>query len=226
MRIVLLGAPGSGKGTQAKLLTEHFRIPQVSTGDLLRDALVSGSELGRLAKEAMEAGRLVSDEVVLKIIRERLRQSDTDRGFVLDGFPRNLPQAEALDKLLGDIAQPLDTALLLEIDPDVLLQRLTGRLTCPQCGRVYNIYTKPPKIDGQCDFDGSELIQRSDDKQSTIENRLRVYQAHTRPLVDFYQRQGKLLKIDAEGEIEDVAKRVREALKHLAPQPKSRKKKR
>lgn len=226
MRIVLLGAPGSGKGTQAKLLTEHFLIPQVSTGDLLRDALVSGSELGRLAKEAMEAGRLVSDEVVLKIIRERLRQSDTDRGFVLDGFPRNLPQAEALDKLLGDIAQPLDTALLLEIDPDVLLQRLTGRLTCPQCGRVYNIYTKPPKIDSQCDFDGSDLIQRSDDKQSTIENRLRVYQAHTRPLVEFYERQEKLLKIDAEGEIEDVAKRIREALKPIAPQPKGRKKKR
>ncbi len=217
MRIVLLGAPGSGKGTQAKLLTDRFGIPQVSTGDLLRDALVSGSELGRLAKEAMEAGRLVSDEVVLKIIQERLRKPDTGTGFVLDGFPRNISQAEALDKLLGSIAQPLDAVLLLEIDPDVLLQRLTGRLTCPQCGRVYNLYTKPPKIDGQCDFDGSELMQRSDDKQSTIENRLRVYQAHTQPVAEFYAKQDKLLTIEAEGEIAEISKRISEALKPWAP---------
>ncbi|MGH8272624.1 MAG: adenylate kinase family protein, partial [Gammaproteobacteria bacterium] len=167
--------------------------------------------------------RLVSDEVVLKIIRERLRKSDTAAGFVLDGFPRNVAQAEALDKLLGGIAQPLDVVLLLEIDPDILLQRLTGRLTCPQCGRVYNLYTKPPKIDGQCDFDGSELIQRSDDKQSTIENRLRVYQAHTQPVAEFYAKQNKLLTIDADGEIAEIAKRIGEALTPWTPKKGKRK---
>lgn len=213
MRIVLLGAPGSGKGTQAKLLTERLGIPQVSTGDLLREALVSGSELGRQAKEAMDAGRLVSDEIVLKIIRERLKQSDTEAGFVLDGFPRNVKQAEALDRQLEKLAQPLDVAVLLEIDADVLLQRLNGRLTCPECGRVYNIYTHPPKIEGQCDHDGSELIQRGDDKQSTIENRLRVYQAQTEPVVDLYAAEEKLLKVEAEGEIEEVSRRIRSALK-------------
>ncbi|MGH8162223.1 MAG: adenylate kinase [Gammaproteobacteria bacterium] len=213
MRIVLLGAPGSGKGTQAKLLTGKLGIPQVSTGDLLRDALTSGSELGQKAKEAMDAGRLVSDEIVLKIIRERLREPDTASGFVLDGFPRNIKQAEALDKLLTKLDQPLDVAVLFEIDEDALLQRLTGRLTCPECGRVYNIYTKPPKIDGQCDYDGSDLIQRGDDKQATIENRLRVYQAQTEPLTDYYAGQNKLLKVEADGEITEVAKRVRSALK-------------
>ncbi|MGH8273280.1 MAG: adenylate kinase [Gammaproteobacteria bacterium] len=213
MRIVLLGAPGSGKGTQAKLLTERLGSPQVSTGDLLREALISGSELGLRAKEAMDAGRLVSDEIVLKIIRERLKQSDTEAGFVLDGFPRNLSQAEELDRQLAKLDQPLDVALLLEIDADVLLQRLTGRLTCPECGRVYNVYTSPPKIDGQCDRDGSELVQRGDDKKSTIENRLRVYQAQTKPLVDYYAEQGKLLTVEAEGEIKEVARRIRTALK-------------
>ena len=216
MRIVLLGAPGSGKGTQAKLLAERHAIPQVATGDLLREALASGSELGRRAKEAMDAGRLVSDEIVLSIIRERLARTDAHNGFVLDGFPRNVSQAEALDKLLHDIAQPLDAALMLEIDPDALVQRLTGRLTCPTCGRVYNRYTKPPKIEGQCDYDGSELIHRSDDNESTIENRLRVFESHTRPVVDFYRQQNKLVSVEAEGEIADVAKRVSLAVKPFA----------
>ncbi len=213
MRIVLLGAPGSGKGTQTKLLTKRLGIPKASTGDLLRKELASGSALGRQAKEAMNAGRLVSDTIVLKIIRKSLKQSNTQSGFVLDGFPRNIKQAEALDAMLAKLDQPLDVAVLLEIDADVLLQRLTGRLTCPECGRVYNIYTHPPKIDGQCDYDGSELVQRGDDKQVTIENRLRVYQAQTEPLVDYYGEQEKLLRVEAEGEIDEVAKRIRDALK-------------
>lgn len=213
MRIVLLGAPGSGKGTQAKRLCERYGIPQIATGDLLREALASGSELGRRAKEAMDAGRLVSDDIVLGIIRERLSRPDAENGFILDGFPRNTSQAEALEKLLAKIGQPLDAALLLDIDPDALIQRLTGRLTCPQCGLVYNIYTKPPKLDNQCDRDGSELVHRSDDNESTIENRLRVFEAHTRPVINFYEERGKLIKVEAEGEINDITKRIRDALK-------------
>jgi len=221
MRIVLLGAPGSGKGTQSKLLAERYGIPQIATGDLLRDALASGSELGRRAKEAMDAGRLVSDQIVLGIIKERLRKPDTRDGFILDGFPRNVSQAEALDELLLGIAQPLDTALLLDIDPDALVQRLTGRLTCPTCGRVYNQYTKPPKIEGQCDVDGTELTHRSDDNESTIENRLRVFEAHTRPVIEFYESQDKLITVDADGEIADVTKRINQALKPIAPRKKN-----
>lgn len=216
MRIVLLGAPGSGKGTQAKRLSERYGIPQIATGDLLREALASGSELGRKAREAMDAGRLVSDEIVLGIIRERLGRDDAEAGFILDGFPRNTAQAEALDKMLGKLEQPLDIALLLEIDPDALIQRLTGRLSCPECGRVYNIYTHPPKIEGQCDRDGTELVHRSDDNESTIENRLRVFESHTRPVIDYYGRKEKLVTVDAEGEIDEVTKRIREAIKPYA----------
>jgi len=216
MRIVLLGAPGSGKGTQAKRLSERYVIPQIATGDLLREALAAGSELGRRAREAMDAGRLVSDDIVLGIIRERLSRPDAEKGFILDGFPRNTAQAEALDKLLDKIEQPLDAALLLDIDPDTLIQRLTGRLTCPQCGRVYNIYTHPPKLDNQCDRDGSELVHRSDDNESTIENRLRVFEAHTRPVIEFYGEREKLITVDAEGEIDEITKRIREALKPFA----------
>ncbi len=213
MRIVLLGAPGSGKGTQATRLSERYGIPQIATGDLLREARAAGSELGRRAKEAMDAGRLVSDDIVLGIIRERLSRSDADQGFILDGFPRNTAQAEALDKLLEKIERPLDAALLLNIDPDTLIQRLTGRLTCPQCGRVYNIYTHSPKLDNQCDCDGTELIHRNDDNEATIENRLRVFAAHTRPVIAFYSGQQKLLAVDAEGTIDEITGRIRKALK-------------
>lgn len=213
MRIVLLGAPGSGKGTQAKRIVQRYGVPQIATGDLLREALASGSELGNRAKEAMDAGRLVSDEIVLAIIKERLNRPDTRDGFVLDGFPRNLAQAQALDKLLADIEQPLDVALLLRIDTDALIQRLTGRLTCPECGAVYNIYTRPPRIDDQCDRDGAELVHRSDDNENTIENRLRVYQSHTKPLIKYYREQSRLIEINAEAEIDDVFKSIRTVLK-------------
>lgn len=213
MRIVLLGAPGSGKGTQAKLLSELHSIPQVATGDLLREALSSGSELGRRAKEAMDAGRLVSDEIVLAIIRERFSKPDANQGFILDGFPRNVNQANSLDKMLKKLQQPVDVALLLDIDPDTLIQRLSGRLTCPTCSRVYNIYTKPPRIEGRCDRDGSELVHRSDDNETTIANRLRVYESHTRPVISYYEDKNNLVRIQADAEINVVHKRIRAALK-------------
>lgn len=213
MRIILLGAPGSGKGTQSKLLSERYKIPQIATGDLLRETLVSGSKLGQRAKEAMDTGRLVSDDIVLEIIRERIARSDAQNGSILDGFPRNISQAKALDKMLAKIGQPLDTALLLEVDSDALIQRLAGRLTCPTCGRVYNIYTKLPRIEGHCDRDGTALTPRSDDNETTIANRLRVFEANTRPVVEFYETREKLIRVDAEGEINEVAKRLRAALR-------------
>ena len=222
MRIVLLGAPGSGKGTQAKRLSERYGIPQIATGDLLREALASGSELGLRAKQAMDAGYLVSDAIVLDIIRERLGRDDITNGFILDGFPRNVAQAEALDKLLARLEQPLDTSLLLAIDPDTLIQRLTGRLTCPVCGRVYNIYTNPPKLDNQCDRDGAELMHRRDDNESTIEKRLHVFEAQTAPVIAFYEEQNKLIRVDADGEIDAVTRRILAALKPFAPKRRSR----
>jgi adenylate kinase len=185
MRIVLLGAPGSGKGTQAKLLVEKYGIPQVSTGDLLRAALQAGTPLGLQAKAAMDTGQLVSDEIVLGIIRERLRERDARSGFILDGFPRNISQAQALDQMLLSMGQPLDLALLIDVDFDILLQRMVGRRTCTSCGTLYNMFTNPPKLDGQCDKCGGTLHHRADDNEETISNRLRVYDTQTRPLVNY-----------------------------------------
>jgi adenylate kinase len=212
MRLVLLGAPGSGKGTQAKRLVADFGIPQVSTGDLLRDAVDSGSELGSRAQAAMAAGELVSDEIVLGIIRERLSQADAGQGFILDGYPRNTSQAEALSGLLVEIGKPLDAAVLLAVDFDLLFRRLTGRRTCDKCGHVYNIYTSPPATDSLCDKCGGNLVQRADDNEETIRTRLDVYQSQTSPLVDFYREQNLLLKVDASGDIDDVYKNLRFAL--------------
>lgn len=212
MRLVLLGAPGSGKGTQAKRLVADFGIPQVSTGDLLRDAVASGSEPGSRARAAMAAGELVSDEIVLAIIRERLSQADAGHGFILDGYPRNTSQAEALSRLLVEIGKPLDAAVLLAVDFDLLFRRLTGRRTCDKCGHVYNIYTSPPATDLLCDKCGGKLVRRADDKEDTIRTRLEVYQTQTSPVADFYREQDLLLEIDASGDIDDVYKNLRSAL--------------
>lgn len=212
MRLVLLGAPGSGKGTQARRLVVDFGIPQVSTGDLLRDAVASGSGLGARAQAAMAAGELVSDEIVLGIIRERLSQADAGHGFILDGYPRNTSQAEALSKLLMEIGKPLDAAVLLAVDFDLLFRRLTGRRTCDKCGHVYNIYTSPPATDLLCDKCGGKLVRRADDKEDTIRTRLEVYQTQTSPVADFYREQDLLLEIDASGDIDDVYKNLRSAL--------------
>jgi adenylate kinase len=216
MRIVLLGAPGSGKGTQAKLLTEKYRIPHVSTGDLLRANLAAGTPLGLQAKAAMDAGQLVSDDLVLAIIRERLKNPDAKKGFILDGFPRNIPQANALDGMLRNIAQPLDAAILMEVDFDILMQRLTGRRTCENCGAAYNVYTNPPRLDDQCDRCGGPLHHRADDNEETIGNRLRVYEGQTKPLIGYYRDQGRIETVDAVGDVKDILKRMIAVLDPIA----------
>jgi adenylate kinase len=208
MRIVLLGAPGSGKGTQAKLLAEKYKIPQVSTGDLLRTAVSSGSDLGRKAKAAMDGGQLVSDDIVLGIIQERLSKPDAKPGFVLDGFPRNIPQAQALDAMLARLGQPLQLALLVDVDPQVLMKRITGRRTCGQCGAIYNVYFSPTKTQGKCNKCGGSVTQRSDDNEDTVRKRLAVYEEQTAPLVSYYKAQGKLRTVRGLGAINDIFKNI------------------
>ncbi len=218
MRLVLLGAPGSGKGTQAKFLVERYKIPQISTGDLLRNAVKAGTELGVKAKQFMDAGQLVPDALVLGMIRERLAEPDAKPGFILDGFPRNEAQAEALDKLLTDMHQPLDLALLIDVDYDILMQRLTGRLTCTSCGAVFNIYTNPPSLDGECDFCGGDLHHRADDNEETIGNRLRVYDAQTRPLIEYYGNSKRLKTINGEGDIKEIFRQVSQIIDQQMPE--------
>jgi adenylate kinase len=212
MRIVLLGAPGSGKGTQAKKLVADYGVPQVSTGDLLRDAVARGTEHGLRAQAAMNAGQLVSDEIVLAILKERIAQPDAANGFILDGFPRNLAQAEALEAVLADAGQPLDAAVLMDLDFTILMKRLTGRRSCTGCGRVYNIHFLPPPADGRCGSCGGELVQRADDREETISRRLEVYRAETEPLVEYYRKLGKLKVVAAEGELDEVYARLVAAL--------------
>jgi len=219
MRIVLLGAPGSGKGTQAKKLTEKYQVPQISTGDLLRAAVRAGTLLGLQAKAAMDAGRLVSDEIVLGMIKERLAQPDAQKGFILDGFPRNLAQAEALDALLEKLKQPLQAALLIEVDLDTLIQRMTGRRTCESCGQMYNIYTSPSKLDDRCDKCGGNLRHRADDNEETIGNRLRVYEGQTSPLIEYYRSQEILRTVQGIGEISDIHKAVIKIVSNLSERP-------
>lgn len=215
MRIVLLGAPGSGKGTQAKLLAEQYKIPQISTGDLLRAAVAAASPLGRQAKAAMDAGQLVSDDIVLGMIEERLAAPDAKKGFVLDGFPRNIQQAEALDAMLGKLGQPLQVAILIDVDFDILMQRLTGRRTCESCGQTFNIYTSPSKLDDKCDKCGGNLRHRADDNEETIGSRLRVYDAQTAPLVAYYRKQNKLRSVQGVGEIPDIYQALRKIVDEL-----------
>ncbi len=219
LQIVLIGAPGSGKGTQAKLLAEQYRIPQISTGDLLRQAAAQRHPLGLEARAVMDQGLLVSDEIVLGIIQDRLSQPDTQSGFLLDGFPRNLAQAKALEAALHKIGRKLSTVLLFHVDTEYLIQRLAGRLTCPQCGAVYNRYTTPPRFDDQCDACGTTLRHRSDDNEETVINRLRVYEAQTEPLIAYYREQNLLKEIDGQGPISTVFKRVRQAID--SPRPKA-----
>jgi adenylate kinase len=208
MRIVLLGAPGAGKGTQAKKLVEKYGTPQVSTGDLLRAAVASGSALGKEAKSFMDKGELVPDRVVLGMVEERLKQDDCKKGYILDGFPRNTSQAEALDKMLAALNMSLDAALSVDVPFEDLMKRLTGRRTCKACGQMYNIYSSASKKEGVCDKCGGALFQRDDDKEETIKKRLEVYTASTAPLIDYYNKKGIVKSVAGTGSIDDIFKQV------------------
>jgi adenylate kinase len=216
MRIILLGAPGSGKGTQSQRLVEQFGIPQISTGDLLRAAVAAGTPLGREAKAAMDAGKLVDDSIVLGMIRERLAEPDAQKGFILDGFPRNLAQARALDDMLRMLAKPLDAVVLLDVDYGELARRISGRRSCPDCGKVFNVFTSPPDPAELCPKTHvpHKLFQRPDDNEATVSERLKVYDEKTKPLIDFYRGKEILYSINAEGSLEDVQERLLAALAH------------
>jgi adenylate kinase len=208
MRIVLLGAPGSGKGTQSQLLVKAHGVPQISTGDLLRDAVARSTELGLRAKAAMDSGKLVDDATVLGMIRERLSRPDAARGFILDGFPRNIAQAEALEKMLGELRTPLDAVVLLNLDLGILFKRLTGRRICQDCGKVFNMHTSPPPPDNK-----HRLIQRPDDQEEVIAKRLEVYEAQTKPLIKYYEAAGLLRIVDADADVDAVSKSIQAAVK-------------
>ncbi len=213
MNLVLLGPPGAGKGTQAKRLVEEFGIPQISTGDILRDAVRQGTDLGKKAAPLMEAGRLVPDDVVVGVAIERLRQIDCARGFVMDGFPRTIPQAEALDAALRKSGRKLDAVISLVVPEDTLIERISGRRSCPKDGTVYHVYQNPPKRTGVCDKCGSDLIQREDDKPEKVRERLAVYAVQTAPLEAYYAEQGLLHRVNGIGTPEGIYAEIKRALR-------------
>jgi adenylate kinase len=204
MGIILLGPPGAGKGTQAKKLTGEFSIPQISTGDMLREAVKNGTELGKKAKGFMDAGGLVPDEVVIGIVKERLAETDCAKGFILDGFPRTIPQAQALDRVTKELGKEIRFVLSLEVDQNELMERLCGRRTCTGCGAMFHVKFNPPKAAGKCDKCGTALIQRDDDREETITARLANYNKATAPLLDYYRNTGKIRTVMASGEIEAI----------------------
>ena len=217
MKLILIGAPGSGKGTQAKYLKEKYHIPQISTGELLRAAVTAQTPLGRQAKTIMDAGQLVPNDIVIGMIRERVSRPDADQGFILDGFPRNIAQAEALYDILDKLGKPIDAVLQFEANAELLIQRMTGRLTCISCGTLFNLYTQPPAIDDHCDECGGILQHRSDDNEQAIERRLQIFENLTKPVSDFYKQQGILHILDAQGDINEVITRIKSALRGLRP---------
>jgi adenylate kinase len=206
--LIFLGAPGAGKGTQAREVSRHFSIPQISTGDILREAVRNQTPLGLAAKAKMEAGELVPDEVVCGIVEQRIGRPDCEGGFILDGFPRTLAQAEFVDRMLQAKGKGNPLVLDIQVDPDLLLKRLTGRRTCSVCGEIYNLYLNPPKVEGVCDKDGGKLLQRADDSEETIRQRLVAYEKQTSPLIDYYRRKGALREVDGNRGPELIAKEL------------------
>jgi adenylate kinase len=212
VRLIFLGPPAAGKGTQAKRLAAEYGIPHISTGDILRAANKGGTYLGREAKRYMDRGALVPDDVMIGIIQERLQQSDCEPGFILDGFPRTIPQAEALAKLLKSMHSPLNYVVNMVVPVEEIVRRLGGRLTCQNCGRMFNLMLDPPKTPGCCDCCGGPLIQRVDDRIDTVHERLQVYQQSTQPLIEYYSARGLLTTIDGTGSIDAIAKRIGETV--------------
>jgi adenylate kinase len=213
LRLVLVGPPGAGKGTQAEFIAAHLAVPKISTGDIFRANVSQGTPLGLEVKRYLNEGKLVPDEVTISMVRDRLAEPDARDGFLLDGFPRTVPQAVELDKMLADLGTQLDIVLELVVDEDEVIRRLSGRRTCRGCGKIWHVEFDAPTKPGVCDRCGAELYQRDDDKPETIENRLRVYAKETAPLVDFYGAQGKLVGIDATGLVEDITVRAIDALR-------------
>jgi len=216
VRIVLVGPPGAGKGTQAQFIASHLSIPKISTGDIFRANVSGNTPLGQKAKEFMDRGDLVPDEVTIAMVRDRLAEEDAQEGFLLDGFPRNVPQAETLKKILSEMDRKLDLVLELVVDDDEVVRRLSGRRTCRKCGRIWHVAFDPPTKDGVCDNCGGELFQRDDDREETIRHRLEVYQEQTAPLASFYADEGILVGLDATGPVEEVTERALAALRRFA----------
>ncbi|UOQ83930.1 adenylate kinase [Gracilibacillus salinarum] len=216
MNLILMGLPGAGKGTQAEKIVEKYDIPHISTGDMFRLAIKEGTELGQKAKSYMDEGALVPDEVTIGIVKERLSKDDCQKGFLLDGFPRTLAQAEALDELLSNMNRSIDFVLHVDVAKEKLVERLTGRRICPKCGTTYHVLFNPPEVEGVCDKDGEALIQREDDQPSTVSNRLEVNLEQTQPMLDFYANKGDLVTFNGSQEIEKVFSDIDEKLKTIS----------
>ncbi|AEX85275.1 adenylate kinase [Marinitoga sp. 1135] len=208
LNLLFFGPPGAGKGTIAKEVSKKYGIPHISTGDMLRAEVASGSELGNKVKEILEKGQLVSDEIMLEVIKNRLQQKDVEKGFILDGFPRTLPQAEGLEKLLEEIKNPITASLYFEVDVETVVKRITNRRICPKCGKIYNLITLKPKVDNICDECGTQLIQRDDDKEDVVRDRYKVYMEKTYPVIQFYMKNNNFFTIDGSGTVEIVTKKV------------------
>jgi adenylate kinase len=212
VNLVFLGPPGAGKGTQAQRLAQRERIPHISTGDILRAAIVKGTTQGREAQRYMQAGDLVPDAVMIGVVAERLQQPDAAGGFILDGFPRTLPQAEGLDAVLARLGRQMDRVIYFDVGEETVVRRLSGRRVCRAAGHIYHVISRPPKVDGVCDIDGSPLYMRDDDQPETVRRRLLVYREQTEPLLAFYRDRGVFVEIDAEGDVEHVARALDEPL--------------
>ncbi len=212
MRLILLGAPGAGKGTQAEMLTKLYDIPCISTGNIFREHISKNTELGQKAKAYMDEGKLVPDSLVIELVKSRITQDDCKNGMIFDGFPRTIPQAEALDVMLKELNIPIDFVVNVEVADELIIERMAGRTVCPSCGASYHKVNKPSKVSGKCDLCSADLIQRDDDKAETVKKRLDVYHEQTEPLIEYYRGQGKLVDVDGVGAVEEVRDRVKTAL--------------